>query len=208
MSHLSFSTIIELSHQTHSAHCSWRCPICPTALTNLVDVHEGLLDPLGQEALALGCAATIQQAQDAAAFVTSWHTHTHTHTHNTHTHTPHTHTHTHTPYIHVKNACSTEKRTQYKLGKRAHSTSSKWSPPYMYVKNACSTNKKALVWTGWLHTHHIIKMVTTLHVCEKCLFHWQKGLSMNWMTAHTSHQQNGHHITCMWKMPVPLTKRP
>ena len=70
--------------------------VCPTELTDLVDVHEGLLDPLGQEALALGCAATIQQAQDAAALVTSWHTHTHT----TRTHTTHKYMHTHTTQTH------------------------------------------------------------------------------------------------------------
>ena len=74
--------------------------VCPTELTDLVDVHEGLLDPLGQEALALGCAATIQQAQDAAALVTSWHTHTHTHHTHTRTHTTHKYMHTHTTQTH------------------------------------------------------------------------------------------------------------
>ena len=117
---------LEMSRLSHNIHHSWRCPICPlvltiivtvssnpqcslflemsvcpTELTDLVDVHEGLLDPLGQEALALGCAATIQQAQDAAALVTSWHTHTHTHTTRTHAHTPHTNTCTHTPHKHT-----------------------------------------------------------------------------------------------------------
>ena len=81
--------------------------VCPTELTDLVDVHEGLLDPLGQEALALGCAATIQQAQDAAALVTSWHTHTHTHTTRTHAHTQiHAHTHhTNTRTTHTLHTC-------------------------------------------------------------------------------------------------------